>query len=249
MKKQFWQRASVGGMALLLMGLSLAEARRGGYVRGYTRKDGTYVSGYYRGGSGSSSSTYTSPTTRTFSSCAAARAAGYSNMTVGSYGYSSALDRDGDGIACESGRGSSDGSRSASNPTSSTDSFPLPTIPGLASSTSTRVRPAAAFSGVTYFKATDIQTIGGSISALQGNTYVISAFKHSVNVVPNSLMIYNDGKLLKMATAPFVYQGSLYLPSQYLFKLGCNVDRTSSYSVMATCPNYTSFFSTNVLVF
>jgi hypothetical protein len=38
----------------------------------------------------------------TFRSCAEARAAGYSNIPRGSYGYGPALDRDNDGIACES---------------------------------------------------------------------------------------------------------------------------------------------------
>lgn len=37
-----------------------------------------------------------------FSSCKAAKAAGYSNMKRGEPGYSTNLNRDGDGIACES---------------------------------------------------------------------------------------------------------------------------------------------------
>lgn len=40
----------------------------------------------------------------TFSSCREARAAGYSNMRRGEPGYSPDLDRDGDGVACESRR-------------------------------------------------------------------------------------------------------------------------------------------------
>jgi hypothetical protein len=36
-----------------------------------------------------------------FQTCAAARAAGYSSMRRGQPGYSSHLDADGDGIACE----------------------------------------------------------------------------------------------------------------------------------------------------
>ncbi|GGO32589.1 hypothetical protein GCM10008949_30340 [Deinococcus humi] len=36
-----------------------------------------------------------------FSSCAAARAAGYSNMRRGQPGYSSNLDQDNDGVACD----------------------------------------------------------------------------------------------------------------------------------------------------
>lgn len=44
------------------------------------------------------------PTTKavTFSSCAAAKAAGYSDMRQGEPGYSSRLDGDKDGIACDS---------------------------------------------------------------------------------------------------------------------------------------------------
>ena len=38
----------------------------------------------------------------TFRNCSEARAAGYSNIPRGSYGYGPHLDRDGDGIACES---------------------------------------------------------------------------------------------------------------------------------------------------
>ena len=38
----------------------------------------------------------------TFRTCAEARAAGYSNIPRGSYGYGPRLDRDNDGIACES---------------------------------------------------------------------------------------------------------------------------------------------------
>ena len=45
--------------------------------------------------SGSSSTVY-------FKSCKEARAAGYSDIKKGEPGYSSKLDRDGDGIACES---------------------------------------------------------------------------------------------------------------------------------------------------
>ncbi|MFC2764144.1 MAG: excalibur calcium-binding domain-containing protein [Rothia dentocariosa] len=37
-----------------------------------------------------------------FQTCADARAAGYRNMHRGAPGYSEHLDRDGDGIACES---------------------------------------------------------------------------------------------------------------------------------------------------
>jgi Excalibur calcium-binding domain len=38
---------------------------------------------------------------RKFSSCAAARRAGYTHMLRGKTGYSANLDRDGDGIACD----------------------------------------------------------------------------------------------------------------------------------------------------
>jgi Excalibur calcium-binding domain len=38
---------------------------------------------------------------RKFSSCKAARAAGYTHMRRGRPGYSTNLDRDGDGVACD----------------------------------------------------------------------------------------------------------------------------------------------------
>lgn len=38
---------------------------------------------------------------RRFSSCKAARAAGYTHMRRGQPGYSTNLDRDGDGVACD----------------------------------------------------------------------------------------------------------------------------------------------------
>jgi Excalibur calcium-binding domain len=40
-------------------------------------------------------------TGRKFSSCAAARKAGYTHMRRGRTGYSPNLDRDGDGVACD----------------------------------------------------------------------------------------------------------------------------------------------------
>lgn len=42
-----------------------------------------------------------------FANCTEARAAGYSNIPRGQPGYAPKLDRDDDGIACESGRGRS----------------------------------------------------------------------------------------------------------------------------------------------
>ena len=53
------------------------------------------VTGAAKKSSGGSSTVY-------FKSCKEARAAGYSDIKKGEPGYSSKLDRDGDGIACES---------------------------------------------------------------------------------------------------------------------------------------------------
>jgi hypothetical protein len=71
------------------------------------RKNG----GYHCHGSGSSGGSAPAPTRlfgdtsgggdRSYSSCAAARAAGAAPIRRGDPGYSSRLDRDGDGIACE----------------------------------------------------------------------------------------------------------------------------------------------------
>lgn len=43
----------------------------------------------------------TAATALSFSSCADAKAAGYSNLHKGDPGYSTKLDRDGDGVACD----------------------------------------------------------------------------------------------------------------------------------------------------
>lgn len=45
--------------------------------------------------------TQTSGSGRRFSSCAAARKAGFTHMRRGQAGYSTNLDRDGDGVACD----------------------------------------------------------------------------------------------------------------------------------------------------
>ncbi|MEV0674138.1 excalibur calcium-binding domain-containing protein [Mycobacterium sp. NPDC050441] len=53
----------------------------------------------------------TAPTANAYPNCAAARAAGAAPLYAGQPGYSSKLDRDGDGIACETGGGSASGSQ------------------------------------------------------------------------------------------------------------------------------------------
>lgn len=117
-------------------GLLTATTAQAGYVRGYTRKDGTYVAPYYRGGasSGASSSVSTTPSapvvtttptgvkcgnsyisagkvcrigtttykTQNFGSCDEANENGFADIKIGSPAYAPALDRDNDGIACES---------------------------------------------------------------------------------------------------------------------------------------------------
>lgn len=81
--------------------------KRAASVRGYTRRDGTYVRPYTRSSPGSdaggSSSGITFTPSVNFRSCAQARAVGYSTITAGNAAASSALDRNGDGLACESG--------------------------------------------------------------------------------------------------------------------------------------------------
>ncbi|MHC9294226.1 excalibur calcium-binding domain-containing protein [Mycobacterium sp. LTG2003] len=52
---------------------------------------------------------FTAPTAGAYPNCAAARAAGAAPVYAGQPGYSSKLDRDGDGVACESGGGGGGG--------------------------------------------------------------------------------------------------------------------------------------------
>ena len=127
-----------GIKALLLIGLALvssvAAKGSGGpvHVSGYTTKNGTYVAPYYRAapGSGSSSSSSSgtgkpcgnsyiaaadvchigTPTTTasTFANCTDARSAGVHDIPRGDPAYSPALDRDNDGVACETGSNDDD---------------------------------------------------------------------------------------------------------------------------------------------
>lgn len=100
-----------GGAALNLAAPSASVAQV--HVRGYTRRDGTYVAPHTRAspngsrsdnaGSrrGSSSSTPSYESGSAYANCSAARAAGRSNIRRGEPGYGPHLDRDGDGLACE----------------------------------------------------------------------------------------------------------------------------------------------------
>lgn len=108
---------------MLTLTCSIAEA--GGYVRGYYRQNGTYVAPYYRGGSGTGSSVASTSTGKPcgnafisaektcnigttiykasdFRDCEEANANGIADIPRNSVAYTSQLDRDGDGIACES---------------------------------------------------------------------------------------------------------------------------------------------------
>ncbi|OFB43736.1 hypothetical protein BA059_03190 [Mycolicibacterium sp. (ex Dasyatis americana)] len=60
------------------------------------------------------SSLLAAPVAGAYPNCAAARAAGAAPIYAGQPGYSSKLDRDGDGVACETGGGSVSGAGSAS---------------------------------------------------------------------------------------------------------------------------------------
>ncbi len=83
------------------LGLDQADAGR---VRGYYRKDGTYVKPHYRRSPGSSSAmpSTSKPTVRSYGNCAsfATQAEAQASLEAGNY----KLDRDNDGIACENKR-------------------------------------------------------------------------------------------------------------------------------------------------
>lgn len=80
----------------------------------------------------------TAPTAGAFPNCAAARAAGAAPLYAGQPGYSSKLDRDGDGVACETGGG---GSASATGglPLYGTPAAPTPAAPPAAGGVFTTV--------------------------------------------------------------------------------------------------------------
>ncbi|MGV0772554.1 excalibur calcium-binding domain-containing protein [Mycobacterium syngnathidarum] len=71
------------------------------------------------------SSLLAAPVAGAYPNCAAARAAGAAPIYAGQPGYSSKLDRDGDGVACETGGGSVSGGGSASGSVPGSGSLPL----------------------------------------------------------------------------------------------------------------------------
>jgi len=127
---------------LIVLGLSIlvsiATASRSSssgtvHVSGYTTKNGTVVQPYYRRAPGSATGTYTTPSTSasSYSSCADARAAGRWNILRTDADYSSALDRDGDGVACEAGsNGTSIGQGDGSTNPQAGSTTPPATAPG-----------------------------------------------------------------------------------------------------------------------
>ncbi|WP_074133054.1 excalibur calcium-binding domain-containing protein [Mycolicibacterium houstonense] len=88
----------------------------------------------------------TAPIAGAYPNCAAARAAGAAPLYAGQPGYSSKLDRDGDGVACETGGGGS-GSVSSSGGLPLYGSPPAPVATGPA--TQAPSAPAAAGLGYT----------------------------------------------------------------------------------------------------
>lgn len=88
----------------------------------------------------------TAPIAGAYPSCAAARAAGAAPLYAGQPGYSSKLDRDGDGVACETGGGGS-GSISSSGGLPLYGSPPAPVATGPA--TQAPVAPAVTGQGYT----------------------------------------------------------------------------------------------------
>lgn len=65
------------------------------------------------------------PVAHAYPNCAAARAAGAAPIYAGQPGYSGKLDRDGDGVACETGGGSASGGGSISGGGSGSSGLPL----------------------------------------------------------------------------------------------------------------------------
>ncbi|WP_286175111.1 excalibur calcium-binding domain-containing protein [Mycobacterium sp. DL99] len=82
------------------------------------------------------SSLLAAPIANAYPNCAAARAAGAAPLYAGQPGYSTKLDRDGDGVACETGGGSASGGGglplydgNGSGPAATGPAAPVPAVP------------------------------------------------------------------------------------------------------------------------
>ncbi|MBZ9750736.1 excalibur calcium-binding domain-containing protein [Deinococcus sp. HMF7604] len=207
-------------------------------VSGYTRSDGTYVRPYIRGGGSGGYSTYT-PVSLTFGSCAEARSSGFSNIPRGSASYSSGLDRDGDGIACEAGEGGSSTS-SAGGVSFSTSTMPRNSAGG-------PPRPAQAVAGVAYFAARDLKTSGAVLTA-DGKKYTLQFSGHAAQLELGNTAVRVDQQTATLNAAPILHAGKLYVPVRLVEKLGCAITEVGANFFGAECKNYVVIGSDDILV-
>lgn len=129
----------------------------------------------------------------TFSSCADANAAGYYNIRRGEDGYSSRLDRDNDGIACEAaGGGSSSGSSSGSTS-------------GSVATVSYSVVPVA--NGWDYSVWSDYQG-GTRLGSLNDIAYEILPVSKEVTVNGTRMVYFQTGRLSGWVAKAGVIEGA-----------------------------------------
>lgn len=239
---------SAATLSLLSSGvLSSAEAGRT-YVDGYTRSDGTYVRPHYRNTPGSSSPSYYSspaytpsiappPPSFNFPSCAEAANLGFRNMGIGSAGYSQALDRDGDGIACEAG-GEGAGASSGT--------------PGLIVTPvgSTTAPAAAPFNparhsyehfleggaGTFYFSEQAFINAGGHQVSTSAKSRLFLLQGDQLEVTIDSRDVSFNLKNQSLNHRAFVLDGEMFIPTEALELIGCKI-QTYRPILNATCKN------------
>jgi hypothetical protein len=236
----------LGVLTLGLFTFVAAKGKSGGtvHVSGYTTKSGKYVAPYYRSAPGSGSSSHssgtgipcgnsyisakdvchigtTTTTDHNFANCTEALAAGFSNILEGDPSYRAELDRDSDGIACESGSNGGSDNTNISDKTQGT-------------SLAQRAKVAGAIENTGYITVRDLSKII-DVSASEPEITVETTLS-TLHVTQGSTTAVLNGKSIKLNAAPFLLDGLNYIPIKALLSLDCTYNDVGQGNYQLSCP-------------
>lgn len=164
-----------------------------------------------------------SPTSGPFHNCSEANAAGRSDLSSTDPDYSPELDRDHDGIACESG-GSDDDAAEDTTTTSSDDGLdhtvgPIPDVDA---------------DSVQYAAASDLRDLV-EVQALGGGRYTLRREGQVLNLRVDDKAARLSTQPYTLVAAPYVKDGKLYLPASALRAFGCTVEPNLPGNALIDC--------------
>jgi hypothetical protein len=86
--------------------------------------------------------------------------------------------------------------------------------------------PKYAKKGIAYIQSNDLARLGFVIAKERSGWYQLGINKNSIRVKPNTSTGYigKKWKRTKLAGAPVIWQGALYVPVSVLRNVGCSID-------------------------